>query len=66
MIEKILESTKTFEFEDLILLGLSNQWKSLNNNDPLVFDVKILNGNLILCANLARLQSTKEVDTNAK
>ena len=66
MIEKSLKSTKTFEFEDYLLLGLSNLWKSLNNDNQLVFDVKILNGKLILCANLARLQSTKEVDTNGK
>ena len=64
MIEKSLKSTKTFEFEDYLLLGLSNHWKSLNNNNPLVFDVKILNDRLVLSAQLVGLERTKDVDTN--
>ena len=64
MIEKSFRSTKAFEFEDYLLLGLSNHWKSLNNNNPLVFDVKISNCRLVLSAYLVGLERTKGVITN--
>lgn len=52
-------------FDDYLILGFSKDWLKLNDSKPIVFDAKLEDGKLILCANLARLQSTKEVDTNA-
>ncbi|MCH7561854.1 MAG: hypothetical protein IIC67_10915 [Thaumarchaeota archaeon] len=59
-----IKSTKTFEFEGYLLLGLSNHWKLLNNNNPLVFDVKISNNKLILSTILTGLKRIKGDITN--
>ena len=48
---------------DKLVLSFSKQWLQLNNGEPIVFDAKLENGNLILCAPLARLQRTKRSDT---
>ena len=53
-------------YNDKLILGLSGDWLKLNDGKPIVFDAKIENGKLLLCANLARLQSNKEVDNNVK
>ena len=53
-------------FGGYLLLAFSEEWSKLNDGKPIVFDAKIENGKLLLCANLARLQSNKEVDNNVK
>ena len=56
----------THFYNDKLILGLSGDWLKLNDGKPIVFDAKLENGNLVLCANLARLQSTKRSDNNVK
>ena len=53
-------------FDNYLLLSFSKDWLKLNDGKPIVFDAKIENGKLLLCANLARLQSNKEVLTHGK
>jgi len=51
-------------YNDKLILGFSKEWLQLNDGKPIVFDAKIENGKLLLCADLARLQSNKEVLTH--
>jgi len=53
-------------FDDYLILGFSKDWLKLNDGKPIVFDAKLEGSKLVLCANLARLQSTKEVVTLGK
>lgn len=53
-------------FDNYLILGFSKDWLKLNDGKPIVFEAQIKNGKLLLCGNLARLQSNKEVDTNVK
>jgi len=62
--ELSLDPVKTRPFNDFLLIPLSKKWLQVNDGKPLVFEAKLEGSQLVLCANLARLQSTKEVDTN--
>jgi len=62
--ELSLDPVKTRSFNDFLLIPLSKKWLQVNDGNPLVFEAKLEGGQLVLCANLARLQSTKEVNTN--
>ncbi len=61
---KNLKYVNTIEFENYLLLGLSCDWKSLNRGKPLVFESKVVDGVLVLSANLEGLERTKDVINN--
>lgn len=61
-----LDKTTSHSFSDYEIIALSKEFRHANDGKPLVFEAKLEGGQLVLCANLARLQSTKEVGTNGK
>ncbi len=62
-----LGKAKTFPFEKHWILAFDNRWLQVNDKKPLVFEVKLTkNGKLELSASLSALDSSKEVDTNAR
>ncbi len=64
---KNLGRVKVNIFENYLILSLSKQWISLNENKPLEFDIELTKeGKLILSSTLAGLNKTREVVTNAR
>lgn len=59
-----LRTTKTKFFDDFLLISLSKKWIAVNDGNPLEFEAKLIEGQLVLCAKLTRLQRTKEVSKN--
>ena len=60
-----LEKVKTIPFkDDFLLIALSKEWLNANNGKQIVFDTKLIEGQLVLSAKLARLERTKEVVKN--
>jgi len=61
-----LGQVKTTLFKDFLLIPLSKEWLSANDEKPIIFEAKLTkNGKLQLCAELSKLsQRCKEVDTN--
>jgi len=66
MKELNLGKVKTTNFDQYLVLGLSNNWLVANNGKQLEFDAKLtLDGNLVLSASLEGLSdSTKDIDEN--
>lgn len=64
MSEIKLGKTKTHPFSDFLLIPLSKKWIDVNDGNSLEFEAKLIEGQLVLCAKLARLQRTKEVSKN--
>ncbi len=62
--EKKLGKTKTHLFSDFLLIPLSKKWIAVNDGNSLEFEAKLIEGQLVLCAKLTRLQRTKEVSKN--
>ena len=59
-----LSHIQTKSFDDFLFIGFDKKWLSINDDKPLDFDTKIIEGQLILSAKLARLERTKEVSKN--
>ena len=55
----------TKQFDDYLIIPFSKQWLSLNDDKPIEFSVEVKEGKLVLSGNLAILDRTKGVDTNA-
>ena len=55
---------QTTPFDDFLLIPLSKKWIDVNDGNSLEFEAKLIEGQLVLCAKLARLQRTKEVSKN--
>ena len=64
MKEKIVGQVQTTPLDDFLLIPLSKKWLFVNEGKPLQFEAKLIEGQLVLCAKLARLQRTKEVSKN--
>jgi len=62
--EIALDKVKTRSFNDFLLIPLSKKWLQVNDGKPLVFEAKLNGGKLTLSANLRKLDSVKNVDTN--
>lgn len=49
-----LGKVETIQLENRLLLAFDQEWMKVNNNQPLIFDVKIDNGKLVLEAQIAQ------------
>ena len=59
MKEQFMGKTKTHEFSDYLVLGLSKDWLKINNGEPLEFDVTLTKGGkLVLATRLTELAKT--------
>jgi len=59
-----LGNVQTKLFDDFLLIPLSKKWLFVNEGKPLVFEAKIVEGNVVLSAKLERLERTKEIVKN--
>jgi len=59
-----LNPVKTFPYNDFLLIVFSKNWLQVNDGKPLDFEAKLIEGQLVLSAKLARLERTKEVTNN--
>lgn len=51
-------------FDDFLLIPLSKKWLEVNEGNSLDFEVKLIEGQLVLSAKLESLERTKEVVKN--
>lgn len=56
----------TTQFDDYLIIPLSKQWLSLNDNNPIEFFVELKKGKLILSGSLHSMDRIKGVDNNVK
>ena len=62
-----LEAVEAKPYHEFLIIPLEKSWLKVNNEKPLIFEVKITkNGKLELSSRLAALDSSKEVDINAR
>jgi len=61
-----LGNIRTIFFDEFLIIGFDKKWLSVNDANPLEFEVKLEDSRLVLSAKLARLERTKEVSKNEK
>ena len=54
----------TKQFDDFLIIPLSKDWLSLNDEKPIEFFVEVKEGKLILSSTLASLDRTRSIVTN--
>ena len=64
MKEIALNKVTTLPFNDFLLIVFSKNWVQVNDGNPIEFDAKLIEGQLVLSAKLARLERTNEVVKN--
>ena len=61
-----LGDIQTKTFDEFLIIGFDMKWLSVNDANPLEFEVKLEDSRLVLSAKLARLERTKEISKNEK